>query len=145
MESLQGEVAEIRDGKALVRVQLRKVCSDCARCEKGEGWGLFEAEAPPGLAPGDRVAVLEERISGLSPVRSALLFSLPILALVCGIGLGRVWRTALPQDVLSGLLGFGLFIAAFFAVNEIYSRKTRVRCTISRLGIRDETGDPKGP
>lgn len=112
------------DRRVLVRLHLGEHCDRCAAhalCKpSGDGRREIEAADPLGVAPGDqvRIAVPGSQVLGMS----LLLYGLPLLLLLLGVGLGAWLLPAGPwRDGGSFLLAVGLAAAGL---------------PIARLGLR---------
>ncbi len=115
-------------GPATARIMLQAGdhcdgCPACAVCRPGQQGGrLLEVVDPVGVGVGDRVRVT---IRGTEILRaSLLLYGLPLLLLVLGVGAGqRLWSAAHAlRDLWSFLLGVGLAGAALPLVRYLSRR-----------------------
>jgi positive regulator of sigma E activity len=114
--------------RVVVRLQIGEHCDRCAAhalCRpSGDGRREIEAEDPLGVAVGDRVRVAVRGSQVLH--MSLLLYGLPLLLLLVGVGLGARLLPAGPwRDGGSFLLAVGLAAAAL---------------PIVRLGVRRRSG-----
>lgn len=136
----EGQVVDLVENRARVRLARNDSCRSCGLCHFGEDEGgmILEVGNSVGATTGDRVAVkLEER----DPLSAAgLLFGLPLLALLSGAGTGWVLARALgfPPDGGAVLFSAVFLAGAFFLIRyrELQRRDGAIRIlrVVSRPG-----------
>jgi len=131
----QGTVVRVEGGRAGVRVsrQADAFCRRCGACQTTAAGDLLLWVEAVGLAVGDAVT-LEVPLPGVW--RSiALVFALPLAALVAGLVIGGRWEglqtaTGLGAEGSAVALGAGLAILAFLAAvlsERRFANRHRVR------------------
>ncbi len=117
----KARVVSVQDGQATLELEAQACCGSCGLCRAFGGGMRLDVEAVEGLKPGQTVVVAQSRGGSLMSV--FLLFGLPLIGLVAGVLLGRVWMlpglTSDGSSVLLGVAGMG----AAFLVAVMYDRK----------------------
>ncbi|MBN1543155.1 SoxR reducing system RseC family protein [candidate division KSB1 bacterium] len=108
-----GQVIALDKGRAVVRLDRREKCGECTACRSfGDGTMRLFAENPHGAQVGDwvTVAVEPQQVIG----NSLLVFIFPILALIGGYAVGRIFFEPSGSSESTGIIGAigGLFVSA---------------------------------
>lgn len=129
----QGIVLDVRDGRARVELERKGLgcCGGCAFCTSDGRSRTIEVDAPPELAPGDRVTVAV-------PVRTAivgvfLLLVVPMVLLVGGTIAGsQVFPgSGQPGQVNFPALGVGAALMVFWYAGVRWSERKRTQSRLS--------------
>jgi len=121
-----GTVAELRQGKAIVRLDAdaETKCGSCCACSIGASGVRTLVVDKNALSVGDRVRVRIPRLSGY--VSMLLLFVLPLALFVAGMSLGMMFE---PEGgghglspIVGGLLGLGVALLIAWIAERRTSR-----------------------
>ena len=115
-----------KPSQATVRLEIGEHCGQCAAnvlCRPADGdRRMMDVLDPIGVAVGDRVQVA---VPGGAVLKASLLvYGLPLLLLLAGVGIGMfIWPEGRPmRDLWSFLLGIGLAAAALPFVRHAVRR-----------------------
>lgn len=116
-----GKVIGIEQGIATVELERSSACAKCGICHLGETQTIqIEVENSIGAAVGQRVLIAVGERSVLKA--SAILYLIPLLALVAGIGLAflldHVFGLPGKTDWWGIGMGLALFLLAFVAIRR---------------------------
>ncbi len=137
----EGTVVAVRGDTAEVLLRRSRLCEGCGSCcvlVDGDTM-LAEADNRAGAKKGDRVVV--DLPAGTSIRAAYILYGIPLLAFLVGIGLGSWVGSALfggGITVVFGLVfGFGLLALSYVLLARIYSpgsrASSRYRLTITEV------------
>jgi sigma-E factor negative regulatory protein RseC len=125
----EGTVVEIRGDVAEVMLQRSRFCEGCGSCcvVVDDDSMLAEAINDIGAEQGDRVVV---ELPASTSIRAAyILYGVPLLAFLLGLGLGALLGSALfggGFGVILGLVfGFGFLALSYVLLSRIYSPGSR--------------------
>lgn len=125
----EGTVVGVRGDTAQVLMRRTRYCEGCGSCcvAVGDDAMLAEVDNPIGAEEGDRVVV---DIPAAKSIRAAyVLYGIPLLAFLCGFGLGSLLGFALSDGGLAVPLGlifaFALLALSFIVLSRIYGPHSR--------------------
>lgn len=132
-----GEVVDIRDGEAVVRLRgdTSAACGfSCSCASMGPEARTVRVEAE-GLEVGDTVQVAIPAYTGY--LSGFVVFILPIALVVAGIAVGGMLEPGQANDIgpiVGGVIGFALAIGVAVAVNRALGRAERFEVRRIRRG-----------
>ncbi|MFO7956856.1 MAG: SoxR reducing system RseC family protein [Candidatus Brocadiia bacterium] len=133
-----GEVVEVEDGKAVVRLEAGERCGigfSCACCASVKPDARTVRVSGEGLEVGDTVQVAIPAYTGY--LSTFVVFILPIGLFVAGMIVGGMLESGQANDMgplIGGAVGFGIAVAIALAVNRMLGRADRFEVRRIRQG-----------
>jgi len=137
----EGTVVEVSGDMAQVLLRRSRLCEGCGSCcvLVDEKTMLAEAENGLGAKQGDRVLV--DLPKGASIRAAYILYGIPLLAFLVGLGLGALLGSAVfggGGTVILGLVfAFAFLALSFVLISRVYApgsrASSRYRLTISKI------------
>lgn len=137
----EGTVVEVSGGTARVLLRRSRLCEGCGSCcvLVDDETMLAEAENRAGAKQGDRVIVDLPR--GVSIRAAYILYGIPLLAFLVGLGLGSLLGSAVfggGATVIVGLaFALAFLVLSYFLISRIYApgsrASSRYRLIISKV------------
>ena len=119
-----GEIVEIQDNNAVVKVKRSSACGNCGACAMGTRPDemLLTVPNPPQGHVGDYVEL--ELASGQVLKASAITYVIPLLALILGVVLGYLLgkEFGFNQELAGSLLGLLFTVLSFFGIRAMEPR-----------------------
>jgi len=137
----EGTVVEVSGATAQVLLRRSRLCEGCGSCcvLVDDKTMLAEAENSLGAKQGDHVIV--DLPKGASIRAAYILYGIPLLAFLVGLGLGSLLGSAVfggGATVILGLIfAFAFLLLSFFLISRIYASgsraSSRYRLSISKI------------
>jgi sigma-E factor negative regulatory protein RseC len=137
----EGTVVEVRGETAQVLLRRSRLCDGCGSCcvLVDDKTMLAEAENSVGAKQGDRVIV--DLPKGVSIRAAYILYGIPLLAFLAGLGLGALLGSAVfgggATVVLGLVLAFVFLVLSYILISRIYApgsrASSRYRLNISKI------------
>jgi positive regulator of sigma E activity len=133
-----GEVVEVEDGKAVVRLEAGERCGigfSCACCASVKPDARTVRVPGEGLEVGDTVQVAIPAYTGY--LSTFVVFILPIGLFVAGMIVGGMLESGEAHDMgplVGGAVGFGIAVVIALAVNRMLGRADRFEVRRIRQG-----------
>jgi len=124
-----GEVVEVGDGQAVVRLEAGERCGigfRCACCASVKPDARTVRVPGEGLEVGDTVQVAIPAYTGY--LSTFVVFILPIALFVVGMVVGGMLESGQANDmgpIIGGAVGFGIAVAVALVVNRMLGRADR--------------------
>ncbi len=125
----EGTVVAVHGDVAEVLLRRGRLCEGCGSCcvAVGDGVMLAEAENRAGAGKGDRVVV--DLPAGLSIRAAFILYGVPLLGFLLGLGVGALLDAAFfgggAGVPLALIFGFGFLALTFFLISRVYAPGSR--------------------
>ncbi len=126
----RGQIVEVKDGLAVVKIKRSSYCNSCGACNMGAHPDEMILTVPNRLEgkPGDLVELDLESSSILKA--SAIMYLIPLAALLIGAGAGYMiaYRINANTELFAALGGILLTILAFLGIHmmePVFSRQRK--------------------
>ncbi|MBN2027670.1 MAG: SoxR reducing system RseC family protein [Actinobacteria bacterium] len=137
----EGTVVEVSGDTARVLLRRSRLCEGCGSCcvLVDDKTMLAEAENGLGAKQGDRVLV--DLPKGASIRAAYILYGIPLLAFLVGLGLGSLLGSAVSGGGVAVIMGlvfaFAFLVIAFILISRVYApgsrASSRYRLSISKI------------
>lgn len=116
-----GEIIDIKDSNAVIKVKRGSACGDCCACAKGTNPEemILTVSNPLNGEVGDQVEL--ELASGQVLKASAIAYVIPLFALILGVVAGYIIgdRLKVNQELTASLLGLLFAFFSFFGIRAM--------------------------
>jgi sigma-E factor negative regulatory protein RseC len=112
-----GEIVKLEGKQAVIRIQRSSACKQCGACQLGCHRDEMLLTIPNRLGgkPGDMVELSLDSVQVLKA--SAIIYLIPLLALIAGVALGYLFSRRISiNSQLAGALGGLIFTTAAFII-----------------------------
>jgi sigma-E factor negative regulatory protein RseC len=141
-----GEIIEIKDKNAVVKVKRSSACGDCCACAKGTNPDdmILTVSNELNGEVGDQVEL--ELASGQVLKASAVAYVIPLFALILGIAAGYILggRLGFNQELGASLLGLLFTMLSFFLIRVMepqFRKGHKFSPQVTQIIKRDRKGE----
>lgn len=112
-----GVVKELHGEQIVVSMKRQEACSKCRACTQGmqEQEMIIKAKNECSAKVGDHVEIMLEAKNFLQA--TALMYGIPLLALLVGLGLGYVLGNG--SELMALTFGFGLLVLSYLGIYKL--------------------------